>query len=87
MIEPAYFPSLAAKDDSAERFARVVEQMRQEQRRGDDRANFALMALSRMPRFMGVSYRAYYNKPEQIAGTDLQPVVRGQWVLEAGSYE
>lgn len=61
--------------------------MRQEQRRGDDRANFALMALSHIPRFMAVSYGGHYNKPEDRAGTTAPIFTRGQWVLQAGSYE
>jgi hypothetical protein len=85
MIEPAYFPTLLAKDDSSERFSRVIDRLREQQRTGDDRASFALMALSRMPRFMGVSYGAHFNRPEDRAGTTLPAMVRGLWVLSAGS--
>jgi hypothetical protein len=83
MIAPAYFPltkSVKANDDSADRFVQVIEQLRQEQRRGDDRANFALMALSQMPRFMGVAFHAHL-----VGNPTPEKIVAGQWVLSAGS--
>jgi hypothetical protein len=78
MIEPAFFPSLTAKDDSAERFCRIVDRLRQEQRRGDDRANFALMALSVVETTFNVSHGFMLVDPR--AGS----FAKGRFVTSAG---
>ena len=83
MIAPSYFPTLEAKDDSAETYCRVIDRLRFEQRRGDDRAGFVLMVLSRMPRYMAVSFGAHLLKPGD-GGSSQFRFQRGQFVLTAG---
>jgi hypothetical protein len=90
MILPVYFPlvkSAAADpsvggDDSAARFCRVIDRLRQEQRQGDARAIFALMVLSRVERQISVSFRA-----RLVGNRGSEKIIPGQWVLDAGSLE
>jgi hypothetical protein len=90
VIAPVFFPIVKSAtadpsvggDDSAARFCRVIDRLRQEQLHGDARAIFALMVLSRVERQISVSFRAY------LAGNrGAQKIIPGQWVLDGGSLE